>query len=208
MIELLGDATGNCIRVAVALEEAGLPYRVRKIDLSKGEQRNPEYLGLCPFGRVPTIIDDQGPHGQRLVLTQSNAILVYLGEKSGHLLPKEGYLRIVTLEWLFLFVTDVIAPNHQRFHLQQALGPDLPAAVTRELNRRSLSMYNHVDTQLRRFPFIAGEDLSIADIAGYTITAAIRDHLPWNSLTHVRRWFQTLAQRPGFQRGAGIFNEP
>lgn len=206
MIELLGDATGNCIRVAVALEEARLSYRVRKIDLGKGGQRSPEYLRLCPVGRVPTIIDDEGPRGQKLVLTQSNAILVYLGEKSGHLLAKDGLLRISTLEWLFLFVTDVIAPNHQNFHLQRALGPALSAGVTRELNRRSVSMYAHVDAQLGRFPFVAGDDLSIADIAGYTITAAIRDLLPWESLPNVLRWFQTLAQRPGFQRGMEIFS--
>ena len=208
MIELLGDATGNCIRVAIALEEAGLPYRLRKIDLSKGEQHRPEYLRLCPSGRVPTIIDDQGPRGERLVLTQSNAILVYLGGKNGRLLSKDEYLRTITLQWLFLFVTDVIAPSHQGFHLQRALGPALSADVTRELNRRSVSMYTHVDEELRRVPFIAGENLSIADIAGYTITAAIRDHLPWDSLTNVRRWFQNLAQRPGFQRGAEIFGKP
>lgn len=208
MIELLGDATGNCIRVAIALEEVGLPYRLRKIDLSKGEQRSSEYLRLCPSGRVPTIIDDQGPRGERLVLTQSNAILVYLGEKNGHLLSKDEYLRTITLQWLFFFVTDIIAPSHQGFHLQRALGPALSADVTRELNRRSISMYTHVDEELRRVPFIAGDNLSIADIAGYTITAAIRDHLPWDSLTHVRRWFQTLVQRPGFQRGAEIFRKP
>lgn len=208
MIELLADATGNCMRVAIALEEAGLPYRLRKIDLSKGEQRSSEYLRLCPSGRVPTIIDDQGPRGERLVLTQSNAILVYLGEKNGHLLSKDEYLRTITLQWLFLFVTDVIAPSHQGFHLQRALGPALSEDVTRELNRRSVSMYTHVDEELRRVPFIAGDNLSIADIAGYTITAAIRDHLPWDSLTHVRRWFQTLAHRPGFQRGAEIFAKP
>lgn len=205
MIELLGDVTGNCVRVAIALEEAGLPYRVRKIDLNTGEQRSHEYLRLCPSGRVPAIIDDQGPHGKRLVLTQSNAILVYLGEKNGHLLPKDEYLRTITLQWLFLFVTDVIAPSHQRFHLQRALGSALPPAVTRELNLRSVSMYTYIDEELRRFPFIAGDKLSIADIAGYTITAAIRDHLPWSSLAHVRRWFHSLAQRPGFQRGMKSF---
>ncbi|HEX5461759.1 MAG TPA: glutathione S-transferase family protein [Steroidobacteraceae bacterium] len=208
MIELLGDATGNCIRVAIALEEAGLPYRIRKIDLNKGEQRSREYLRLCPSGRVPTIIDDQGPRGERLVLTQSNAILAYLGEKNGRLLPKDEYLRAKTLEWLLLFVTDVIAPSHQLFHLQRALGPALSVDVTRELNRRSVSMYRHVDEELRRSPFIAGDSLSIADIAGYTITAAIRDHLPWNSLTHVRTWFQALAQRAAFQRGAEVFSNP
>jgi GSH-dependent disulfide-bond oxidoreductase len=207
MIELFGDATGNCIRVAVALEEAGLPYRITRIDLGKGQQRSPDYLRLSPLGRVPTIIDDRGPEGERLVLTQSNAILVYLGDKSGHLLPPDGYLRIMTLQWLFLFVTDVIAPSHQAFHLKRALGPALSPDVIRELNQRSVSMYMHVDEQLRRFPFIAGDKLSIADIAGYTITAAIRDHLPWDQLAHLRRWFETVAQRPAFRRGLEIFGK-
>ena len=205
MIELFGDVTGNCIRAAIALEESGLPHRLRKVDLKTGEQRGADYLQLNPVGRVPAIVDDDGPGGGRFVLTQSNAILMYVSERSGRLLPKNDAGRASAFEWLFLFVTDVIAPNHQAFHLTRALGADRAPAVADELNRRALGMYALVDNRLGKYEFLAGESLSIADIAGYTITAALTNHLVWEQLPHVQRWFANLAGRRGFQRGMTAF---
>jgi glutathione S-transferase len=109
------------------------------------------------------------------------------------------------LEWLFLFVTDVIAPNNQGFHLQRALGAALAPEVMQTLNQRSIATYQHLNAHLSERPFIAGEALTIADIAGYTITAALTNLLSWDSLPHVRRWCAALAQRPGFQRGKAAF---
>src|SRR5215813_2238795 len=93
MIELFGDATGNSNRAAIALEESGLAYEPRKVALARGEHRGAGYLELNPTGRVPTLIDSDGPGGERFVLTQSNAIMLYAAEKSGTLLPPGGVER-------------------------------------------------------------------------------------------------------------------
>jgi GST-like protein len=205
MIELYGDATGNCIRVAIALAESGLAHRIRKVDLAGGAQRGPDYLALNPLGRVPTIVDDDGPGHARFVLTQSNAILHYVAEKSGRLLPSSGHARGVALEWLFAFVTDVIAPNFQSFQLVRALGREQSAAAVQVLGRRAMAMYEPLDRQLSRHAFVAGPELSIADIAGHVITQALRDALPWEALANVRRWFEALEQRPSFRYGHAVF---
>jgi len=119
MIELFGDATGNSIRAAIALEESRVSYEPRKVALARGEHRAAEYLQLNPTGRVPTLVDSDGPGGERLVLTQSNAIMLYIAEKTGTLLPSSAVERARALEWLFFFVTDVIAPNAQAFVLSR-----------------------------------------------------------------------------------------
>src|SRR5215813_1252341 len=115
-IILYGAPTGNCIRAAIALEEAGLPYVVRKIDLRNGEQHSASYLSLNPAGLVPTIVV-QAEGVDSLVITQSNAIIFYAAERAaGRLLPKEGDAqRALVLERFFCFVTDVIAPSYASF---------------------------------------------------------------------------------------------
>lgn len=205
MIELYGDATGNCIRAAIAFEESGLPYQLRKVDLTRGDHQQPEHLRLNPYGRVPVLVDPDGPQHRPFVLTQSNAILIYVSEKSGRLLPHAGAARATTFEWLLLFVTDVIAPNHQGFHLARALGDAVTFEVIRTLNRRAVAMYGPFNQQLSEHAYAAGATLTIADIAAYTITSALTSHLPWDDLPHVRRWFGTLTRRPGFQRGMAAF---
>jgi GST-like protein len=207
MIELFGDATGNCFRVAIALEESGLPYRLRKVDLAGGGQRDPTYLSLNPFGRVPTIVEHQGAGREPFVLSQSNAILIYVSEKSGRLLPQEGAARARALEWLLLFVTDVIAPNNLGFQLARTLGPALASEAIQVLKQRPLSVYDPFNKQLGSHAFVAGETLTIADIAAYTITAALSDQLQWDTLPHVRRWFAMLRERRGFQRGMLAFRQ-
>jgi GST-like protein len=207
MIELFGDTTGNCVRAAIALEESGLPHRLCKVDLARGEHRDPAYLDLNPLGRVPALIDSEGPGSKRFVLTQSNAILLYLAEKSGRLLPADGAQRAAALEWLFLFVTDVIAPQHQLFHVRQVLGAALASSVIATLNARSLAHYDHFDERLGSRDYVVGTTLTVADIAAYTITAALTEHLHWQRLPNVQRWFAAMAGRRAFQRGVMAFRE-
>jgi GSH-dependent disulfide-bond oxidoreductase len=204
MIELFGDATGNSIRAAMALEESGLAYKPRKVALARGEHRAAEYLRLNPTGRVPTLVDSDGPGGERFVLTQSNAIMFYVAEKSGMLLPSTGVARTSALEWLFFFVTDVIAPNLQAFVLSRDSTAAHAGAVHR-LNERAFSMYEHVDRQLADRPFLAGSSFTLADITGYTITTALEGQLRLDGLPHVRRWLERVGARPAVQRGRRIF---
>lgn len=201
MIELYGDATGNALRVAIALEESGLLYRPRKIDLRRGEHQGEDYRRLNPIGRIPTIIDSQGPDARPMVLTQSNAILLYIAEKSGKLLPPNGEPRARALEWLFLFVTDVIAPSHLGFHLKRALGADADKSAQRWLDERAVSLYGHIDRRLEDLAFLGGRSFSLADIVAYPITVALSDQLRWEALPNLRRWFDSVRTRPTVIRG-------
>jgi GSH-dependent disulfide-bond oxidoreductase len=187
MIELFGDATGNSTRAAIALEESSLTYEPRKVTLARGEHRAAEYLRLNPTGRVPTLVDADGPGGERLVLTQSNAIMLYIAEKSGTLLPSSG-----------------IAPSLQAFVLSRDSTAAHGDAVHR-LNERALALYEHVDRRLADRPFLAGNSLTLADIAGYTITTALEAQLRWDGLPHVRRWLERVGARPAVQRGRRVF---
>lgn len=204
MIELFGDATGNSTRAAIALEESGLRYKPRKITLARGEHRSPEYLRLNPTGRVPTLVDAEGPTDERFVLTQSNAIMLYIAEKSGTLLPSSGVERTRALEWFFFFVTDVIAPSLQAFVLSRDSAADHGKAVHR-LNERALALYEHVERRLADKPFLAGSAFTLADIAGYTITTAIEPQLQWGALPLTRRWLERVGARPAIQRARRIF---
>lgn len=204
MIELFGDATGNSTRAAIALEESGLTYEPRKVTLAWGEHRAAEYLRLNPTGRVPTLVDSEGPGGEPLVLTQSNAIMLYIAEKSGTLLPSGGVERARAFEWLFFFVTDVIAPSLQAFVLSRDATATHEDAV-HQLNERALVLYEHVDGRLADRAFLAGGSFTLADIAGYTITTALEGQLRWDGLPHVRRWLDDVGARPAVQRGRRIF---
>lgn len=204
MIELFGDATGNSTRAAIALAESGLAHGPRKVTLARGEHRAAEYLQLNPTGRVPTLVDSDGPEGGRFVLTQSNAIMLYIAEKSGTLLPSSGVERARAHEWLFFFVTDVIAPSLQAF----ALGRDAATAhgdAVHRLNERAVALYEHVDRRLADRPFLVGSSFTLADIAGFTITTALEAQLPWDALPHVRRWLDRVGARPAVVRGLSMF---
>jgi GST-like protein len=205
MLELFGFTTGNTFRAAIALEEAGLQYQQRKVDLRLSEHQAGEYRLVNATGRIPTLIDSDGPDGKRLVLTQSNAILLYVAEKSGKLLPAVGVERARALEWLFFFVTDVIAPSHQAFYLRSGSAAGDLKQAAHQLDARALSMYEHIDRQLAGQPFLAGDSFTVADIAGYTITAAIASHLA-GSLGNVARWFRTVGARPAVKRGMAAFD--
>jgi GSH-dependent disulfide-bond oxidoreductase len=204
MLELFGYTTGNSFRAAIALAESGLPFRTQRVDLHQGEHRGSEYRRINPTGRVPALIDPDGPSGEPLVLTQSNAILLYAAERSGALLPADGAERARAFEWLFFFVTDVIVPNHQAFYLRKFDVPGIEEAA-QKIDARAFALYEHVDRQLAGQRFLAGDRFSLADIAGYTITAFLRSHVD-PSLGHVSRWLEEVAARPGVKRGMTAFD--
>lgn len=140
-----------------------------------------------------------------MILTQSNAILLYIAEKSGKLLAPGGEPRARALEWLFLFVTDVIAPSHLGFHLKRALGAQADKGAQRWLDERAVSLYGHIDRRLADLAFLAGRNFSLADIVAYPITVALSDQLPWEALPNLQRWFENLRARPTVIRGMNVF---
>jgi GSH-dependent disulfide-bond oxidoreductase len=201
-ITLLGAPTGNCVRAAIALEEARIPYVVRHVDLKNGEHRAAEYLALNPAGRVPTLVEHREGEPP-FVLSQSNAIMLYAARKApGRLLPAaEGRARALTLERFFLFITDVIAPNHAAFYVRPR-GEQRAADL---LEERSVDVLKLAEKFVADTPFLAGENYSIADIAAFTITMSVRKQLAWSELPALARWYSIIEQRPAVTRGLKAF---
>jgi GST-like protein len=200
VIELYGANTGNSFRAAIALEEAGIAYTARKVDLRTGEHRNPDFLALNPAGKVPTLIDRTSAVPR--VINQSNAIIQYADSKApGRLSPVQpGPERDKVFDRYFFFVTDVIAPSHAAFFLRQT-GMNEAADL---IDRRVLEQLNLAETLLTG-KFMADDAFSMADISAFTLTASLRDRLDWASLPRLSRWFETVAARPAVQRGLNAF---
>jgi GST-like protein len=196
-LELYAAPTGNCLRAVMALEEAGIPYALKNVDLKAGEHKRPPYTDLNPAGLVPTAVASESGI-PKLILTQSNAIILYAaGKVPGRLLPiDESAARGTVLDRFFFFVTDVIVPSGAGFFLGRQ-GQQEAAGL---LDNRMLEALAGAERFARGSRFIAGNDFSIADIAGFTITRHARARLPWAELPNLKRWFEDVEARPGVQR--------
>jgi GSH-dependent disulfide-bond oxidoreductase len=204
LVELYGWQTGNCIRAAIALTEAGIPFTARPVDLREGEHRRPPYVTLNPAGKVPTLIDHG--HEQPLVITQSNAIMLYAAERSpGRLLPSaDDPNRWIALERFFFFVTDVIAPNHAAFYLHNRGMDDAISA----LNQRVIQRLAEAERYAAESLFIAGDQFTLADIAAYTIVASVQQSIDWSALPYLAQWFQHLRTWRSIAQGYQAFAPP
>lgn len=200
MIRLYTWTTGNGLRAAVALAESGLAYEVHKVDLSKGEQKTPEYAKINPTGAIPAIVDPDGPDGKPVALAQSGAILLYVAEKSGKFIPKDPMRRAQAWQWFMQACSDVAGGSGTLFQAENN-APDKSIANLEFFRKRLLGSFKHVDQQLAGRDFIAGE-LSIADLALYPPYAQRKALLP--ELKNLARWAEKLAARPGIQKGMAL----
>jgi GST-like protein len=196
-LEIYAAPTGNCLRAVMALEEAGLAYTLKTVDLKAGEHKKPPYTDLNPAGLVPTAVAREGG-GRPLILTQSNAIIFYAAAQApGRLLPEdEGPARAVVLDRFFFFVTDVIVPSGAGFALGRQGQPEAAEIMSQRMREALVG----AERFAKASRFIAGDDFSIADIAGFTITRHAKPNLPWADLPNLRRWFEVVETRPGVRR--------
>lgn len=200
MIKLYTWTTGNGLRAAVALAESGLAYEVHKVDLSKGEQKTPEYAKINPSGVIPAIVDTEGPEGKPVALAQSGAILLYIAEKCGKFIPGDPMRRAQAYQWFMQACSDVAGGNGTLFQAENN-APDKSIANIDFFRKRLLHSFKHVDQQLAGRDFIAGE-LSIADLALYPPYAQRKALLP--ELKNLVRWSEKMAARPGVQKGMSL----
>src|SRR6266404_1540265 len=200
MIDLYTSGTGNGFRAAIVLAESGLPHRVHKIDLTNGEQKTPEFLKRNPAGAIPVMVDSDGPDGNEVTVSQSGAIALYLAEKSGKFLPKDGARRALVWQWFMQATTDV-APSSGLVSMGARALPDKSPGNTAFFEDRLLGFLRLCDGQLAGQDFLAG-DISIADFALYPVVAT-RLALVEKSgeMPNLTRWATTMAARPGVQRG-------
>jgi glutathione S-transferase len=201
MIELFTAATPNGWKVSIALEELQLPYSVRPISLGKLEQKEEWFLEINPNGRVPAIIDhDNGD----FAVFESGAILIYLAEKAGKLLPAEAKGRSRVIQWL-MFQMGGIGPMMGQANVFFRYAPEkIPYAIER-YQREARRLFEVMERQLRKHTYIAGEEYSIADIAlwswvaGYEWSGVNIDGLPG-----LKRWLDLVGARPAVQKGRAV----
>jgi GST-like protein len=204
MIDLYYWPTPNGHKVTIFLEETGLEYRIVPINIRKGEQFAPEFLKISPNNRMPAIVDTDGPGGKPFSLFESGAILLYLAEKTGRLMPSETRARYRVIEWMMFQMANVGPMLGQAGHFRNAAPEKIPYAIERYTNE-SRRLFNVLDRRLAEVPFVAG-DYSIADIATYPwIVAALKAQPEQlDTRPNLKRWIDALAARPAVQKGMAV----
>jgi GSH-dependent disulfide-bond oxidoreductase len=202
-IELYYWPTPNGWKISVMLEECRLPYEVRPVDISKGEQFTPEFLKISPNNRIPAIVDPDGPGGRSIAVFESGAILQYLGRKTGKLYPRDERARTAVDEWLFWQVGGLGPMAGQAVHFRRYSPEPLYYAIARytdEVNR----LYGVMNARLARHEFLA-DRYSIADIAclGW-VRLAERQGQDLAEFPHLKRWFETIRARSAVKRAFAI----
>jgi GST-like protein len=200
MLELFTASTPNGHKVSIALEELGLDYRVRPISFERKEQQEPWYLELNPNGRIPTLIDHDT---DGFVVFESGAILVYLAEKTGRLMPADTKGRSLVMQWL-MFQMGGIGPMMGQANVFYRYAPEkIPYAIDR-YQRESRRLLEVLDTRLAKSEYLAG-DYSIADIATWPWVRTYKwSGVSIDGLPHLERWLITIGERPAAQRGIAI----
>jgi GSH-dependent disulfide-bond oxidoreductase len=205
-IELYTANTPNGQKPSIMLEEIGLPYQIFPIDISQGEQHTDTFLAINPNGRIPAIVDRSVEGGQRVF--ESGAILIYLAEKSGKLLPTDTKNRSEVLAWTFWQVGGLGPMMGQWGHFSRSAPEKIPYAINRYLDE-TIRLLNVLNTHLIDRTFIA-DNYSIADIMNYTwasgglnfMQSAHPDKV--ENLTALDRWVKTIGDRPAVQKGLEV----
>ena len=207
MIDFYFWPTPNGQKVAIMLEEVGLEYTTIPVNILKGEQFAKDFLTISPNNKIPAIVDHADRTGGRhFSLFESGAILIYLADKTGQLLPASPRLRVEVLQWLMFQMASVGPMFGQCGHFLGYAPEKIPYAIERYQNE-TLRLYKVMDKRLADVPYIAG-DYSIADVAIYPWV-----HVRWlheidiTQFPNVERWYNTLSDRPAVQRGCALLNE-
>ena len=200
MIDLYYAATPNGHKMTMCLEELGLPYRVMRVALSKGEQFRPEFLAISPNNKIPAMVDHApADGGEALALFESGAMLMYLAEKTGRLMPSDLRGRLEVTKWLFWQVGGLGPMAGQNGHFAVFAPEKLTYAIDRYV-RETARLYGVLDKRLADRAFIAGE-FSIADIASYPWVVPHEAHgQDLAAFPNLRRWFDAVAARPATVR--------
>jgi GSH-dependent disulfide-bond oxidoreductase len=202
-IDLYTWGTPNGKKISIMLEEVGLPYAVHKIDITKGDQHTPAYLAINPNGKIPAIVDPQGPEGGPLAVFESGAILTYLAEKTGKLLPTTPVARMTVLEWLMFQMAGLGPMAGQTHHFRRFAPEKIPYAIDRYSNETK-RIYGVMNTRLEAAPYLAG-DYSIADIACYPWIARHEwQGLDLAAFPALKRWYDAIGARPAVAKGMAV----
>ena len=202
-IELWFWPTPNGWKASIMLEECGLPYETRFVDIMKGEQFAPEFLKISPNNRIPAIVDPDGPDGNPVSVFESGAILQYLGRKTGKLYPADERARIQVEEWLFWQMGGLGPMAGQAHHFRHYAREKVPYAIERYTNEVA-RLYGVMDRRLKNRDFLAG-DYSIADIAciGW-VNSYARQGQNMDDFPNLKAWRERVLARPAVLKGLAL----
>jgi GSH-dependent disulfide-bond oxidoreductase len=199
MIDAYVWTTPNGFKALIALEELELPYRTHWVDITKGDQQKPEYVAINPNSKVPAIVDDE------INVFESGAVLIYLAEKAGKLLPASGKARADTLAWTFFNIGNTGPILGQLGFFSKFAKEKVPMAIER-YTKETERLLKVLDARLGQTKYLAGDEFSIADIINFTWANAGRtflglDYAPYPNLV---RWLDELAARPAFVKALAM----
>ncbi len=206
MIDVYAFATPNSVKIPIALEELAASYRLIGVNVRKGEQSNPDFLAINPNGKIPVLLDRDGPGGMPITITESGAILMYLAQKHGALLPTDPREKIRSLEWLFFQVAG-LGPmfGQSGYFLRSA--PEKPAFAIERYNGEARRHMRVFDTHLGHHEWAAGKTYSIADIALFGwIWRREFAGVDFEGTPHVARWYHEMEARPAVIKGIAAVN--
>jgi GSH-dependent disulfide-bond oxidoreductase len=201
VIEVYTANTPNGVKVPIALEELGAPYRIVRVNLGAQEQKRPDFLRINPNGRIPAIVDPDGPGGVPLSVFESGAIVWYLAEKFGGLIPRDAVERVRALEYTFFQVGGIGPMFGQAGWFARSAPQRVDLAIERYRNE-SNRLTAVLEARLQQVPWLAGSEFSVADIMNFGWLDA-PDYAGVNLADYpaVRQWAERMRQRPGVQRG-------
>lgn len=214
-LQLYSFATPNGIKISIMLEEIGLPYEAHLVDITADQNRTPDFLALNPNGKIPAILDPDGPGGKPLALWESGAILLYLADKTGRLVPADPGRRYECIQWVFFQMASVGPMFGQVGYFHKFAGRELEDK--RPLERyaaESKRLFGVIEQRLEGRTWIMGDEFTIADIAllgwvrGFVDFYGAGDLVDYGSLTQVPAWIERGVARPAVQRGATIPARP
>ena len=203
MIELYTWSTPNGRKVSIMLEECALPYNVHKINIgTNSEQFAPEYLKINPNGKIPSIVDPDGPEGKPISMMESGAILIYLADKTGRFFPQTS--RYQVLQWLMFQMGGVGPMFGQAHHFMRAKKDEVPYGSERYGNEAK-RLYGVMDRQLEKNDYLSGREYTIADIATYPWVARHEWHrVDLAQFPNVKRWYDAIGQRTAVVKGMSV----
>jgi len=214
-LQLYSLPTPNGVKVSIMLEEIGLPYEVHLVDFNKDDQKTPEFLSLNPNGKIPAILDPDGPGGKPLGLFESGAILQYLAEKTGKLLPADPARRYQAIQWVHFQMGGIGPMFGQVGFFHKFAGKDFPDK--RPLERyvaESRRLLGVLETHLNGRQWVMDDEYTIADISMFGWVRNLigfygaRELVAFDSLKHVPVWLERGLARPAVERGLNIPKRP
>src|SRR5271169_1884746 len=201
MIDLYYWTTPNGHKITIFLEEAGVPYKIVPVNISKGDQFKPEFLAVSPNNRIPAIVDHEPKDGGKPVsVFESGAILLYLAEKTGKFIRADLRNKVEVIQWLFWQMGGLGPIAGQNHHFGQYAPEKIPYAIGRYVNETN-RLYGVLDRRLADHEFVAGENYTIADMACYPwIVPWKRQQQNLDDFPNLRRWFELVGARPATVR--------